>query len=895
MHCSACPRSVYLLLACLLSLLSLPAAALTALQLDQQQLLVKEVVGQIQQQPGATKSHLIYAGRDSRYQNTLDAGDLDSLIRAKEAGEQAVAKAAEGLLEDAPIKLVSVHRESIGRVTLGQLNAIESMVQAWVVDGRLSIEQDRVAIKGGSGLNPWLLGGGVAAGVALAGGGGGGGGGATPTFSPPSFAVSAQYNADYGHAMVGTMLAHDRGYTGSGAVVSIMDSGFDDSHPELNGQFLNFYNALTAASGAAASGDPTGHGTWVAGVIGAKLDATNVTGVAPGAQLVGIRIADNSGDFSAMSDVQFKNAVDFAIAQGSDFVNNSWGLSAAVGEVDATTFQTLFPVELQAYRDGVAADMVFVFANGNERDTSPSQPQLLAGLPALFADLDDHWVAVGAVGPDGRLASYSQPCGSAAAWCLVAPGGDDGSSMTSTWLFNGYATGVGTSYSTPMVTGALAVLKSRFPTLSNDVIVDRLFLTANKSGIYADSSLYGQGLLDLEKATNPVGPLAVVNPLMDDRLGQQALLLEDLSLESAPAFGDALVQSLMGQSMAVADSQGAGFFIDLGAKVKPAAAVELQTLVDRLQPSPALQTAALNNEQQLQFDIRGAGQAQRMESLLFSQQQAWGDVRLGYVGNQQHWATLSHETAEMGYYSGGRYLQPYSAADQSLWVLQFGQDVGAWRWGGSLLSPRGQDGLTNQPGAQLVVGSLAWQSNNGWGLQAQVGYGRESDQLLGADFGGAFALADNTELGFVGLSGKYHFNRQTHLQAAAFIGRSRPETVAHSLVQSVSELISSSFALGLEHQWDHQRLGFSLSQPLRVESGRMQLTLSDGYQGNRFNQTTRQLALQPSARQLDVEMFYRSKRLDGADLKLALVQQHNPGHINVKTEYLLLLGLNQPF
>ena len=70
-----------------------------------------------------------------------------------------------------------------------------------------------------------------------------------------------------------------------------------------------------------------------------------------------------------------------------------------------------------------------------------------------------------------------------------------------------YGGSVGTSFAAPLVSGSLALLKQLFPTVGNYELVNRLLVTANKTGIYADSSIYGQGLLDLNSATRPVGNL----------------------------------------------------------------------------------------------------------------------------------------------------------------------------------------------------------------------------------------------------------------------------------------------------------------------------------------------------------------------------------------------------
>lgn len=110
------------------------------------------------------------------------------------------------------------------------------------------------------------------------------------------------------------------------------------------------------------------------------------------------------------------------------------------------------------------------------------------------------WLAVAALAQDGQIAPFSQRCGVAADWCISAPGEVVTGSVDGKWTFAG-----GTSFAAPYVTGSLAALKSLFPSLTCQQLRTRILVTADKTGVYADSQLYGQGRLNLYAASRPVG------------------------------------------------------------------------------------------------------------------------------------------------------------------------------------------------------------------------------------------------------------------------------------------------------------------------------------------------------------------------------------------------------
>ena len=124
------------------------------------------------------------------------------------------------------------------------------------------------------------------------------------------------------------------------------------------------------------------------------------------------------------------------------------------------------------------------------------------------------------------------------------------------------ADGGGTSFAAPMVTGALVVMKNYFrDELYNTDLVARLLATANKGGIYADSDVYGQGLLDLAAATSPAGS---INIALDGRVAGASVALAETSLGLGSALGDGLIRPLAGQEIAAFDDLGAPFWYSLG-------------------------------------------------------------------------------------------------------------------------------------------------------------------------------------------------------------------------------------------------------------------------------------------------------------------------------------------
>lgn len=368
-----------------------------------------------------------------------------------------------------------------------------------------------------------ILGLAILSGCAGGGGGGGSSGGASyPTYTAADF-QTAEYNAQSGLGLVkaASMYANTancpanggtncQSYTGSGNKIAVNDSGINPTEASTGSQIsidaANSYNYVNNVSGS--SSDLNGHGTHVAGIIAAPKNNSGMHGIAPGAQLVNFRISDNSGAIS-LTDAQWANLSTRALNASAFISNNSWGSSTSILGVSAATLNASIPLTISAYRNYVANGGVVVFATGNDY---ASQPSYQAGLPYRISGIQAGWLAVMAVDPNGNETLYTNRCGVAKAWCLAAPGGGDNQSTDGIYsMYNngGYTRLSGTSMAVPMVSGAIAVLKNTFPNLTYQQVRDRLLVTANKTGQYANQDIFGQGLMDLEAASRPIGGLSL--------------------------------------------------------------------------------------------------------------------------------------------------------------------------------------------------------------------------------------------------------------------------------------------------------------------------------------------------------------------------------------------------
>ncbi len=265
-----------------------------------------------------------------------------------------------------------------------------------------------------------------------------------------------------------------------------------------------------------------------------------------------------------------------------DFLNLSVGDSGIIDSYSRAGMRNNFSNAIAAMAQaGAGEKTVFVWSAGNAHG-DPCDPlttdncendkinavsvEVLPGLVQRIPELRGHTIAVVALNPDGMIASFSNRCGIAANHCIAAPG----QSVRFAYfgpndvdeVIRGYSTGSGTSVAAPMVAGGLALMKQLFrDQLSNTELVTRLLATADDTGIYSASAIYGHGSMDLGAATSPVGVLEVPG---STNAVERGLRLWSTWLRPGAAFGDGLERSLAAHQIMALDDLGAPFWYRLG-------------------------------------------------------------------------------------------------------------------------------------------------------------------------------------------------------------------------------------------------------------------------------------------------------------------------------------------
>ncbi len=289
-------------------------------------------------------------------------------------------------------------------------------------------------------------------------------------------------------------------------VVAVIDTGIDYTHPDLSPNlWINtrevpgngidddgngYADDLIGYDFAANDPDPSdhdGHGTHVAGIIGAAgNNGIGTAGVNPNTRIMALKFIGTDGNGYTSDAIR---ALNYAVANGANIVNASWG-SHVYDSVFATAIA-------RAQGRGV----ILVTSAGNDSANNDVFPF----YPASYATTLENVVSVAATDANGALAGFSNF--GVTSVTTSAPG----TNILSTLPGNRYGALSGTSMAAPIVSGALSLLWDANPTWNWQQVVTKLKtsvdLNASLSGIVATAGRINLARM-LDVPVNPPPPVA---------------------------------------------------------------------------------------------------------------------------------------------------------------------------------------------------------------------------------------------------------------------------------------------------------------------------------------------------------------------------------------------------
>ncbi|GBG14632.1 putative ribosome biogenesis GTPase RsgA [Novimethylophilus kurashikiensis] len=698
------------------------------------------------------------------------------------------------------------------------------------------------------------------------------------TLALPATATELHYST--GALQIGANYAWSKGATGKGVVVGVLDTGVWGKHPEFGSRVLAGYDFVhNQALSAMANSDDNLHGTHVAGIIAAGSGSGYMTGVAPDAYILPVKVMDaqGSGNLNVLA-----SGLDYARSKGAKVVNLSLGWNASSGYL---------PVE-QALRRSVAANQVVVAAAGNDGAANPSWPARYASQTWANGQI----IAVGAVDANNKIASFSNRAGDTKNYFLVAPGVSilstippniAGLSGNQPW----YAYLSGTSMATPYVSGAVALLEGYWPQLKANQVTNILFTTATDLGDPGVDAVYGRGLINLNKAMQPIGTTSVPTTSGTSTTTSTKLVTSSTlqgAIKSAAAAG--AFRTIM------VDSYNRDYRIDLGAAIASAPSLTLSQLFSGMDAK--LRYGVVESRDGTRFAATYSDEPGKptVNSFSFTQRFAGGDeFSMGTANFASQFMGLA-DTPFAGLGLSGQNLldTPFIHLSQAQtfagygMALQEGWNMKAALFSGSALGLNevARDGLgmplVEQQGGSTVAMAELSRKFDGGKIAVSVGQMAESDRILGSLSSGAFAMNGTVSTSYFTTSGAYRLGGNTWAAGSISVGNTSASGLSGGMISGLSGATSYAWTASLlrENAWrKDDKVGFSISQPLGAVSGTMLVTKATGVNvDGSYQYSASSVRLNGGTKETDYELDYTSPLNTYTNISAALMYRANPGN-----------------
>ncbi len=700
----------------------------------------------------------------------------------------------------------------------------------------------------------------------------GGGGSQNSSSNPIQWQATQEYTRNYGLALIEANALYANGASGESVIVAVIDSGIDANHNEFTGRIsAASYDIVNNSSNIT---DDNGHGTFVAGIIAANFGSGNVHGVAYNAEILAIDATSNDGFFY---DNNTAAAIRYAVDNHAQVINMSLG-----GFGNSLTINSALQY---AADNGVAV----VIATGNHSCRSNptgsgcsygavapiSEPAQEAGNPTYTG----HIIAVGATDENGNVSDYSSSCAAYdTAFCLVAPGDN----IYSTLPGSNYGTGSGTSFATPHVAGAIALLKDAFPNLTMAQAVQIVLASATDRGATSPSfsdydSNYGNGLLNIAAAMGPAGSLSTsVNG---------NIITENTQMNLSAAMGDSLSREYAFANMVLYDNYQRAYRSDITKYINNSSTnnVFLANFTD-IDASDDLQIASstfgnLTTSLSYKPVIEETFQNPLNENISFNA--SYDIANKGRVG----FSTGSGNHTVSGFDFASQTKDEFLLTDHALTPLGFltsnGQGISLsqrykeWNLSYGLSSAN----LENSENFAAEV-KIDRRFVNGLSLGISGSLVMENGGFLGTTGTGAFNSDYNGQtLGFTAGAGYQHKNLTLYGQFTS--AYTNVKTTELALLTDFSRLRAQSLSAGMRLRnivTPRDNLSITIAKPLRVVSGHATLNGEVADSGKTSTTTDTRVDFTPSGSQTNIELGYHSVTKSGASWGVGLAYVINPNH-----------------
>lgn len=675
-----------------------------------------------------------------------------------------------------------------------------------------------------------------------------------------------EYNWSTTVVKLGMNNVHARGILGQGVVVGLLDTGLNTSNPEFlnNPRVMTGYNATNGSTDIT---DSNGHGTHVAGILGAPGNGIGMYGVAPGATLLPIKVfSGNSAPSSAVT-----AGLDYAMAHSARVINLSLGATSPTGDTGLR-------------RVAAANTAVVVIAAGNDSTASPNWPSRYAKESWANGTL----IAVGAVDANRKLASFSNRAGDIAQFYLVAPGVNIISSYGTNY---GYMTG--TSMASPAVAGAAALVTGYWPYLRANQVASILLNTTDDLGAPGVDAIYGHGMLNINRALSPVGSYnykTITGVGTRISLSTAGVRSSQPAVSTPSAFG--------GVKTEVFDDYGRNFSSDEGAALSVHSVMTVDSILGRID-------RLLDTSEKILAD---GGTLMRLNSSV-APMQTLATIRNANASGDAWNHSPTSTNSFVAYRAASGYA--FSAGDGGLSTLTLGLMGSSW---GSRLG--GLDGVLSNPLANFApqhqFAALGAPLANGWharvaSLQSKrdngasgnvslmelthvgqqhafnVSSGNLSEQgLLGGYSNAALGLNQATHTQGLTVSGAYLLAPQWAM-AASWSQTQTQAPKASGMLMDATSIRASAYSLGLIRSDlfnTGDRWSLTFNAPLSAQSGKLSYSVVSAVDETGTPQfDTKVVNLRPSTREWTTETRYAVPVPQwGGTLSTALSLRTHPDH-----------------